>query len=165
VRLCPWADVVYGCDGPWWHGKNGLPKFSGTKLAHDTGVCATYRDVHKIEVRDHDLMLFDEPGVVGSGGNSGFQAINIAAQFGASRILLIGFDMHAAAGVHWYGHNGWQNASNPSDYNYIHWRQALTKQSRVLGSMGIDVVNASEDSALTCFRSSSVEHTLMDWNL
>jgi alpha-glucuronidase len=110
-------------------------------------------------------MLFDEPGVVGSGGNSGFQAINIAAQFGASRILLIGFDMHAAAGVHWYGHNGWHNASNPSDYNYIHWRQALTKQSRVLGGMGIDVVNGSQGSALTCFRSSSVERTLMDWNL
>jgi hypothetical protein len=110
-----------------------LPEFKGTKLAHDTGVCATYRDVHKIEVRDHDLMLFEEPGVIGSGGNSGFQALNIAAQFGATRILLIGFDMHAAKGAHWYGMNGWKNASNPMDTNYVHWRKALDKTGAHIG--------------------------------
>ncbi len=163
MRLCPWADVVYGCDGPWWRGKNGLLEFRGTKLAHDTGVCADYRDVHKIEVRDHDLMLFDEPGVVGSGGNSGFQAINIAAQFGARKILLVGFDMHGVKGVHWYGRNGWKDANNPADHNYVHWREALTKQARVLAKMGIDVVNGSLDSALTCFRHASIEQTISDW--
>jgi hypothetical protein len=165
VRLCPWADVVYGCDGPWWQKSNGLPEFKGTKLAHDTGVCIAYRDVHKIEVRDHDLMLFDEPGVIGSGGNSGFQAINLAAQFGANRIMLIGFDMHGARGVHWYGSNCWRNAGNPLDHHYVHWRSALSKQSKVLRCMGIDVVNASQESALTCFRYASIEQTLADWNL
>lgn len=165
MRLCPWADVVYGCDGPWWQKSSGLPEFKGTKLAHDTGVCATYRNVHKIEVRDHDLMLFDDPGVIGSGGNSGFQAINIAAQFGATRILLIGFDMHGANGVHWYGNNGWKNAGNPLDRNYVHWRQALTEQSRVLAGMGINIVNVSAESALTCFRKANVEQALADWNL
>lgn len=165
MRLCPWADVVYGCDGPWWQGKNGLPEFKGTKLAHDTGVCTEYRDVHKIEVRDHDRMLFDEPGVIGSGGNSGFQAINIAAQFGATKILLLGFDMHPAAGVHWYGRNGWRNAGNPRDHDYAHWRRALSKQAGVLSRMDIDVVNASQGSALTCFRQASVDEALAGWGL
>jgi hypothetical protein len=140
-----------------------LPNFHGTKLAHDSNVCANYRDIHKIEVVDHNRMLFDEPGVIGSGGNSGFQAINIAVQFGATRILLIGFDMHAANGVHWYGKNGWKNANNPFDHHLVRWRGALNKQSRVLQRMGIQIVNASPDSALVCFPKASVEQTLADW--
>lgn len=157
--------MVYGCDGPWWEKSEGLPKFNGTKLAHDTGVCANYRDVHKIEVVDHARMLFEEPGTIGSGGNSGFQAINIAAQFGATRILLIGFDMHAANGVHWYGKNAWRNANNPMDHNYVRWRDALAKQAGVLKAMGIEVINASPDSALVCFERRSVEETLRAWSL
>jgi hypothetical protein len=164
VRLCPWADVVYACDGQWWKNKNGLPDFKGTKLAHDTGVCAIYRDVHKIEVVDHDRMLFDDPGVVGSGGNSGFQALNIAIQFGAPRILLIGFDMHAAGGVHWHGlhRNG---LHNPADHNFVRWRRSFAEVACRLSAMGIDIVNASPVSALCCFRQETIEQTLLDWNL
>jgi hypothetical protein len=110
-------------------------------------------------------MLFDDPGVVGSGGNSGFQALNIAAQFGANRILLIGFDMHAANGVHWYGANRWKDANNPLDHNYVRWRGALGKQARVLAAMGVDVVNASMDSALVCFRKCSIDEALSGWGL
>jgi hypothetical protein len=145
--------------------KHGLPGFGGTKLAHDTGVCATYRDVHKIEVCDHNRMLFDEPGVIGSGGNSGFQAINIAAQFGVARILLIGFDMHGANGVHWYGRNTGRNMNNPLDHNYVRWRDALNRQSRVLSDMGIEVINAAPDSALVCFEKASIEDSLRAWGI
>lgn len=167
MRLAPWADAVYGCDGPWWHHwlKTGAKDFGGLKLAHDTGVCASFRDVHKIEVRDHDKLLFAEPGVIGSGGNSGFQALNIAAQFGARRILLVGFDMHGANGVHWYGRNTWRNANNPGDSNYVRWRAAFATQAPVLAAMGIEVVNASAESALTCFPATTIEETLAAWHL
>lgn len=110
-------------------------------------------------------MLFDEPGIIGSGGNSGFQAINIVAQFGATRVLLIGFDMHTGNGVHWYGANRWRNANNPSAGNLMRWRDALTHQSKVLARMGIDVVNVSPDSALRCFPIKTIEQALEDWNL
>lgn len=110
-------------------------------------------------------MLFDEPGIIGYGGNSGFQAINLAVQFGVDKILLIGFDMHAANGVHWYGRNKWRNANNPLDHNYVRWRNALGKQSKVLHRMGVDVVNVSEQSALTCFRHAGIEQAMMDWKL
>lgn len=165
MRLCPWADVVYGCDGPWWENKRGLLDYRGVKLAHDTPVCVRYRDIHKIEVRDHNRMLFDEPGVIGSGGNSGFQALNLAAQFGARRILLIGFDMHAANGVHWYGRNVGKNMSNPGDHHYVRWREALRKQAGVLLSMGVDVVNASPDSAVTAFPKLTIDQALASWDV
>jgi hypothetical protein len=33
VDLCPWADMVYGCDPAWWRHRQGLPKFTGLKVA------------------------------------------------------------------------------------------------------------------------------------
>jgi len=163
VRLCPWADVVYGCDGPWWKNNNGLPKFSGLKLSNDQYVCTAYRDLHKVYVQTEDRMLFDEPAVIGTGGNSGFQAINLACQFGATRILLIGFDMHGANGVHWYGLNNPNNMNNPGEVNFVRWRNALNSQSGILAAMGVDVVNTSPSSALVCFRQQSIDKTLGEW--
>jgi hypothetical protein len=142
-----------------------LPEFTGIKLAHDTSVCVGYRDVNKIEIQDHDRFLLDQPGVIGSGGNSGFQAVNIAAQFGASRILLIGFDMHSGSGLHWYGRNAWRGANNPAATNLMRWRDAFTSQAQVIRRYGIEVVNASPDSAVRCFQMSSIEETLKAWAL
>ncbi len=96
-------------------------------------------------------MLFDKPGFIGSGGNSGFQALNLVAQFGAKRIILVGFDMHAARGLHWYGPNRGRNMRNPKDTNYVRWRKALSDQATLLNKMGIEVINTSTDSALVCF--------------
>ncbi len=109
--------------------------------------------------------MFDRPGIVGSGGNSGFQALNLAAQFGASRVLLIGFDMHVGNGVHWYGPNKWHAANNPANSNLMRWRDAFTTQAPKLERMGIEVVNASPDSALRCFKIQTVEEILQQWGL
>lgn len=157
--------MVYGCDGPWWRSRKGLPEFSGVKLAHDPAVCADYRDVHRVGILEQDRMLFEDAGVVGSGGNSGFQALNLAAQFGATRILLIGFDMHTGAGLHWYGRNAWHAANNPKDGLLMRWRDAFTTQAPLLTAMGIEVINASPDSAMRCFPYKPLEQAIEDWNL
>jgi hypothetical protein len=166
VRLCPWADVVYGCDGPWWKNKRGLPEFAGTKLCHDPAVCATYKDVHHLDIENRrDVILTDVAGRVGDGRNSGFQAINLAIQFGADRILLIGFDAHGGAGVHWYGRNLGRDMRNPRDRSYLIWRNALHKQEPLLKKLGVDVVNASRDSAIVCFPKMTVEQALTRWGI
>lgn len=121
--------------------------------------------MHKVEVSNHDKFEFVRPSVIGSGGNSGFQALNLAAQFGATKILLIGFDMHIAAGVHWYGCNAWHGANNPNMPLLMRWRNAFTAQAKVLEAMGIDVVNASADSALKCFRHAQIDQALNEWGL
>jgi len=140
-----------------------LPDFKGTKLCHDTGVCVAFRDIHKVEVIDHDKLLFEEPGVVGSGGNSGFQALNLAAQFGARRIVLIGFDMHGANGLHWYGHNKGKNMRNPNDVSYLRWRKAFAKNAGLLKRMNIEVINASLESALVCFEKCALDKVIKKW--
>jgi hypothetical protein len=108
-------------------------------------------------------MLFAAPGVVGSGGNSGFQALNLVAQFGAKRILLIGFDMHGADGLHWYGANKGKDMRNPNEMNYLKWRSAFGKRAGLLKRMGIEVLNASPNSALVCFEQCSIDMAVKKW--
>ena len=167
VDLCPWADVVYGCDGAWWRHRKGMSEFRGLKIAYDPRACTEFglQKIH-IENASTDKMLFDEPGMIGSGGNSGFQAANLAAQFGATGILMIGFDMeHTNGGAHWYGRNNWLNCSNPLESNFKRWRTAFRGSAHQLKTIGIDVVDASPNGKLDCFRKRSIGDAMNDWGL
>lgn len=171
VNLCPWADVVYGCDAAWWKHRRGLPEFKGLKLVYDV-LPESMRQVNRIEIKKakapgefvHEI-LTDVPGVIGSGGNSGFQALNVAAQFGATGVLLLGYDADARGGVHWYGRNRWPQANNPAQDNFERWRKSLEGAGMKLKSLGIDVINGSEGSALKLFPKMSVALALHKWGL
>lgn len=167
VELCPWADVVYGCDEAWWkYDAKGLPKFDGLKMCYAPRVCDAFKDIYRIDIKKNiDNILTDEPGVIGSGGNSGFQALNIAVQFGATGILMIGFDMHSNGGIHWYGNNKWLQSSNPIESNYRRWRRSFTDAAPLLAKRNIDVINAAPNSEVSCFRKATVEDALAGWGL
>lgn len=163
VELAPWADVVYGCDYPWWRSVRGLPDYKGLKLAYADRACDQY-SCRKVKIPDvkADRLAFDEVGSVGAGGNSGFQALNLALQFGASRILLIGFDM---AGQHWYGRNNWQGAGNPSEGNFKRWIAAFDVAAGQLAERGVEVINASPISAIKAYPKRSIAEALEAWGL
>lgn len=166
VELCPWADVVYGCDAAWWKSVHGLPEYKGLKFSWAEGGSQFYKDIHPVEIeKNNDALVFDQSGVVGSGGNSGFQALNLAVQFGARGILLIGFDMQDRSGAHWYGRNNWHGANNPSDDNFRRWHKAFAGAAAVLAKMDIQVFNASPDSALRCFQHKTIDAALEAWGL
>lgn len=166
VNLCPWADVVYGCDAAWWNHRRGLPEFAGLKLTWGGDAAhraPDYPGLEKIRIEVKvDRLLFGEVGLVGAGGNSGFQALNLATQFGATAILLLGFDLQ---GGHWYGRNNWANANNPDASNFPRWRRAFEAAAPDLKKSGIDVVNASPSSTLNCFPKMSVDDALRRWGL
>lgn len=84
------------------------------------------------------------------GGNSGFQALNLAVQFGAKRIILVGFDMRLDHGVHWHGPHG-KGLNNPRDPLFASWRDALNGAAPTLAALGVEVLNASAISALTAY--------------
>ena len=104
-------------------------------------------------------MLFGEPGVIGDGGNSGFQAINLAAQMGASQIVLVGFDMRIDAGLHWHGRH-LHGLNNPREANVLRWRRRLDDAAGSLAERGIDVVNASQVSMLKGYRMADLGEVL-----
>ena len=137
-------------------------KYHGLKLAHEPTVCGAEYGIQRVEIPDKtsSRFLFDKVGVVGSGGNSGFQALNLAAQFGATRIILLGFDMQGESGAHWYGRNNWSMANNPDQWCYLRWQRAFAAAAPELKTRGIDVINASRNTALTCFRRMSISEAI-----
>lgn len=116
-----------------------------------------FQDIREVDIatghkqRYSSEIQFEKVGTVGGGGNSGFQALNLAVQFGAAKIVLIGFDMDDAGGKHWYGRNGWPMSNNPDRSCFRRWIAAFEKAAPVLAHRGIQVFNASPNSALRCF--------------
>lgn len=167
VELAPWADAVYGCDAPWWKSVRGLPDFKGLKAAYAAPVCDEYR-LNRVMIPNHensDALRFGSVGEIGSGGNSGFQALNLAAQFGVARVLLLGFDCIGSNREHWYGRNNWPGCANPHEGAFKRWRRAFEVASRQLKERGVEVVNASAYTGLTMFRKATVEAALREWGL
>jgi hypothetical protein len=152
IDKVPWAEVVYGCDDAWWLSRNGLPDFKGAKIAYGSKATAKFPDIHKVHIEHVSRFLLDKPLHVGSGKNSGFQALNLAMQFGANPILLVGFDFHDRGGPHWYGRNMWKGGSNPMAWNFRDWHKAMNEAASRARELGFDIINASPTSELKCFR-------------
>jgi hypothetical protein len=166
VELAPWADVVYGCDAAWWKKRLGLQEFKGLKVTwagSNDHRPAPYLDIRHVEITiKSDDLIFEPSGKLGSGGNSGFQALNLAVQFGAKRVLLIGFDMHDRSGAHWYGRNNWPQGNNPTEDNFRRWRRAFELAAPKLKERGVEVFNASDISVLRCFERRKAEDFVAD---
>ncbi len=101
-RLAPWADALYSCDAKWWqhHAAEAL-KFPGLKITQD--LCVEFPQVLRLTNSGRDG--FDpDPSCIRTGNNSGYQALHIAVQAGAARVLLCGYDMRAIdSKLHWFG--------------------------------------------------------------
>jgi len=164
VELAPWADAVYGCDYPWWRAVRGLPDYKGLKLAFAPKAVEQY-GLKPVLIPEHaksDKLRFETTGTVGGGGCSGFQALNLAVQFGAKRVLLLGFDCQDRSGVHWYGRNNAPGMSNPSQNNFARWKRSFGNAAEQLKGR-VEVVNASPISDLKCFPKGTVAETLARW--
>lgn len=93
--------------------------------------------------------LSRDPRLIHQGANSGYQAINLAYLLGASRILLLGFDMKPAGRrMHWFGdHPGKLRKALP----FPQWIKNFDALAADLRQAGITVLNCTPGSALTCF--------------
>ena len=159
VRRAPWADALYACDGAWWDHRRGVPEFGGLKVSQDVRAAKAW-GVHQVRLRQHcDRLLVEEAGEIGWGGNSGFHAVNLAVQFGAARLVLVGYDMTLAFGVHWHGRHG-GHLNNPSAKALARWAAVLDAQGPLLASLGIEVFNTSPTSALEAFPYATLEEAL-----
>ena len=86
-------------------------------------------------------------GVLHRGGNSGFQAVNLAYLMGAERIILLGFDMMPTDGKkHWFG-------DHPDKMNVASsYPTFITAFNKVKPEQyGIEIWNCSRRTALKCF--------------
>jgi hypothetical protein len=160
-QLCPFADALYACDAHWWRLKLGVPEFHGLKISQDREACKLYPDVKRVIVdRFSNSIQLEEPGKVGAGGNSGFQALNLAVQFGAKRIILVGYDMRVDLGEHWHKRHPMPLSNPHPNDNLPRWRAAIDGAAPTLKQLGIMVYNCSSVSLLRSYPKTTIEEAL-----
>jgi hypothetical protein len=161
-RLVPWADALYGCDSNWWRLHDGVKFFQGLKISAQEESRKLYQEIKIVtitHVRSDELSL-DRPGYIGAGGNSGFQSLNLAAQFGASRILLVGYDMRVDLGEHWHARHPMPLSNPHPNDNLPRWRRAIDGVATRLEEVGISVVNCSPVSLLKAYPKMTIKEAL-----
>lgn len=163
-ELAPWADLLYAADGRWWEKYPKARNFGGLKVTPDAPTAKRYglHHVNLLDERDtdSDRISVDRPGMLARGGNSAFQLLNLVTQFGVRRQIWLGFDF---TGEHWHGKHP-EPLRNPKPQTLEKWRKRFDAQADLLKSLGVDVVNASADSALTAYQKLDVSAALHAWS-
>jgi len=138
--LAPWAVALVSNDPAWWRNNSNALLFAGRKF------CGS---VSSLEGTEHLPVEGNYP----TGCNSGLQGMRVAEILGATKILLLGFDMHSAHGHHFFGkhpsplRNTSESRFKAHIAQFHHWR-------------GPKVINCTPGSALTQFPFSTIEKEL-----
>lgn len=100
--------------------------------------------------------ISNSPNTIRLGGNSGFQALALALHFGASRVVLLGYDMQLTGGrSHWHGNH--PKLGNPRRDRMPEWRARF---AQIAAESRVPIINATRDTALTCFPCTDLETAL-----
>ena len=149
-QLAPWADILYACDQVWWHAYPEAIKFKGRKIS------IQYHHP-KVELWPNDGKKFGlGREMIHTGGNSGYQAINLAYLLGATKIILLGYDMQYTQGkAHWHGDH---KRGLTQQTAFKQWCNHLGIMAKDLISEGVEVINATRETALECFKRQKLHH-------
>lgn len=158
VLLRPDADVL------WFGGEHTakialplVPVFQGTYMAVRGKSCPELPASVKRVGRSKDHWhLSDDPTKV-CGYDTGTSAINLAYHFGATEIILLGYDMR---GGRWFNGEIPHPQPMPPESNHLGHMAPLPKLAEDCKAKGIRVVNCSPISAVTCFEKQSLEKFL-----
>lgn len=152
--------MLYACDGEWWeiYHQQVCENFPGEKWTNNQGTAAKLVSKYGINCIEAEF----EPGLgkqkLHLGGNSGYQAVNLAYLMGAEKIILLGFDMQRTDGKeHWHGrHVNGLNRCSP----YKTFVKNFDALAADLKQEGIPVLNATRQTALNCFNKVTLEEAL-----
>ena len=152
-----WADILYACDGDWWdeHIYEVLSRFKGELWTQDLPAAEKF-GLNRIEGSSQKGLGKEK---INFGANGGYQMVNLAYLFGAQKIILLGFDMKLGKDKksHWHGdHPRYLNKVMPISK----WIDNFNRLASDLKSEGVNVINATRDSALECFQKQKLEVVL-----
>lgn len=106
--------------------------------------------------------LAKRAGHIRQGRNSGYQALSLALLFGASRVVLLGYDMSMTGKrSHWHGdHKGLNNPRAPQLQSWCAIFATLADAMKA-AKHPAHVVNCSRHTAITCFPREALETALV----
>lgn len=173
IRLAPWADVLVSVDQLWWDKHyRAMREFPGVKvrvnpsmqkmskapsLKYCQGCQRRLVDPEKRKCWCEGIVtLFNggtaglsmEPDTICTAHNSGGSAINVSVHLGATRILLLGYDMGSdERGRRHFYDTGAVTVTSP----YDKFRKLIGTMVEPLKAAGVEVLNCSRQSRLECF--------------
>lgn len=174
-QLHPYSDFQYFCDRAWWDYEQARnPRSLYSDLYADLSfsfhdmiyrgrwiTCSNdfteHPQVRHLRLTGQSGLELDPTGLR-HGSNSGYQAINLAVNFGVSKVILLGYDMRIVK-----GRTHWHNEARQSDFESVMQRSMLPLFPSLiepLDKLGVRVINATKESALTCFPMMSLEEAL-----
>ena len=171
LSLAPWADVLLWADPQWidanWqrlHLHTGPHKISRGELSkrYSATPPGTAKQIEAALVaagvryvpRGPSVAMSTDPTNLGGAVCAGGSAINAAALFGATTIVLLGFDMRTTG--HWHD----RTLLEPEAKHYERFIPPIERLGAALKAAGVRVINATPGSALTCFPFQPIEDVL-----
>lgn len=175
-RILPsWLKAVnYFCDASWWsmQMQKNPRSLDGHTSFHDliyrgnwiTGsndpMFTDHPQVNVLNLTGQRGLELDRSGLR-HGSNSGYQAINLAVNLGAKRIILLGYDMKVT-GLR----TNWHDEARPPAHAYSDTiRDSMLPHFpsiiEPLNQVGVEVINATPDSELKCFPMMSLKEALI----
>lgn len=127
--LAPWSDALASCDASWWKNNPEAQDFAGRKFT----TAPDWQGLSGLERL---------PGVA-SGTNSGLLGLMVAVKLGATRILLLGYDMQ---GTHFFGPHP-APLRNPTAARF----EVFKKQFAGYKPRGVEIINCTPGSALRTY--------------
>lgn len=142
-RLAPWG-VLYACDYRWWLDHEAASRHVTERWTCDEKAAKAFPSLRWIKG-------WPRPGLgtdcLHYGDNSGYQAINLAFVHGFRRLYLLGFDLgHDGSKAHFFGSHAGRCRDNPRYGDFIRNFNLMQPENH-----GLDVINCSRRTALTCF--------------
>lgn len=154
-RMARWANYVYAADPEWWDAHAEAVGYLGAEAWTCNPDSAQKYNLNYIRA-DSRLLWSGDPTVVASGGNSGFQTINLAVLHGATKVVLLGYDMQLGVKgkKHWFGDHppGVDRGSNYGDW--------LARMRKAAPMIPVPVFNCSRDTAIDCFPRKALKDVL-----
>lgn len=152
-KWCDRIDVLYACDEQWWDVHHEATRHCNTNRWTTDLVTAQKYNLNHITGRHADdaRKYFDASGHgIIYGGNSGFQALNLAYVLGIRNAVLLGFDMQDGPNgeSHCFGDHP-PSCDNPRPHKMWldHWRKSAPE----IAAAGMRVWNATRGGALDVF--------------
>lgn len=151
VRVFPAAVAMVTVDAGWWQRHSGV-KFSGLRVVAverwDCGQRGAWYPPAEALVYGRASGGLSQVADKLCGGFSGHAAIDFAFHAGARRIVLVGFDGYA---------NVPDVAGGPA---FSRYESQLEELGRDAEGAGLEIVNASAASSLTCFKTIALDEAL-----
>ena len=161
-----WVSVCYFGDRSFF-AENMKPLAAWPNLIVTNAALSPSRGLHyqtgikKLKTGSAEGLSLD-PKEIYWGRSSGAAAINFATLAGAIRIVLLGYDMNAvdvngSRYTHWHKHYGKYRVSKVAFAKFLKHFPAIARDAE---KRGIEILNASPDSAIDCFKKVKLKDVL-----